>query len=76
MVYFDRSGAPIVLEVGNPYSENNSGESFTLDLPTVGGELDAVLKDLDADSIEQCEWRCRRLPDPRRKGMDHANDGF
>lgn len=58
MVYFDRSGAPIVLEVGNPYSKNNSGESFTLDLPTVGGELDVMLKDLDADSIEQCEWRC------------------
>lgn len=58
MGYFDRSGAPVVLEVGNPYSEEHSGEFFTLDLPAIDCKLADVLKNIDAESIEECVWRC------------------
>ena len=67
MTYFDRSGAPVVLEVGNPYSEEHSGESTTLDLPSTDGRMTAVLKSLGADSIEACIWRCKDCLIPAAK---------
>jgi hypothetical protein len=53
-VYFDRSGAPVVLEAGDP----RTGESVTLDLPITEDELAAKLQRIGASSMAECVWRC------------------
>jgi hypothetical protein len=68
MSYFDRFAGTVVLEVGNPYAEEHSGEFITLGLPTTDEGLSAKLQQIGAESIEECVWRCTDclIPDARK----------
>jgi hypothetical protein len=61
MGYFDRSSAPVVLEISSgafgkrDYAEN---KVVMVDCPANPIKLADALKTIGADSIEECMWRC------------------
>jgi len=76
--YLHRDNAPVVLEIINPYGiVPEDGElSITLGLPTTDAELAVALGKINADSIEQCAWRCTECLVPAAKEWLAWADGF
>lgn len=72
MAYFERSGAPVVLEVSK---NRNGGKKVTLNLPAAHGAVDRLLEALDAASPEECTYRCADCLIPAAKEIiDNAMD--
>lgn len=72
MAYFDRSGAPVVLEVS---TNRNDGKKVILNLPAAYGAIDWMLEALDTASPEECTYRCTDCLIPAAREMiDNAMD--
>ncbi len=70
MVYFHRSGAPVVLEL------TKGGKTAVIDLPaSSSARLDRAKETLGTDSFEKCEYRCTDCLIPGAKEwIDAARD--
>jgi hypothetical protein len=70
MVYFNRTGAPVVLEV------SRNGKTAMLNLPETSTErLNIAKETLDTDEFEKCEYHCTDclIPDAK-EWIDAAQD--
>jgi hypothetical protein len=54
MVYFDRSGKPVILEISHALSQATA----LLELPATDIAVADALKAVGADSFDECEWKC------------------
>lgn len=57
-IYFQRSGAPVVLEVRKGSFNDNNSKTAVLDLPTVDGGIRRAMEAVDAASQEECAFHC------------------
>lgn len=72
MAYFERSGAPVVLEVSkgffnDPAYDNN--KTALLDLPAIGNAVDKAIDAVDAASEKECGFRCVECRVPSLRGL-------
>ncbi len=61
MAYFDRSGAPVVLEASKGFFNDpayDSDETVILDLPAIGNAVDKAIDKVGAASEKECGFRC------------------
>lgn len=61
MAYFERSGAPVVLEISNGSfrdSAHNSGKTMILNLPAIGNTVDQAINAVGAASVKECGFQC------------------
>lgn len=78
MNYFDRSGAPVVLELrkgfgGDPACDN--GLTVRLDLPVGRSSVDDAVEQVEAASLKECGWRCLDCLVPQaREWINNAED--
>lgn len=57
-IYFQRSGAPVVLEVRKWSSNDNNGKAAALNLPAADGDIRRAVEAVDAASQEECAFHC------------------
>jgi hypothetical protein len=79
MAYFDRTGAPVVLEISKGhFNDPDYDNSLTakLDLPPIYKKLTKALETVDAASIEECGWRCIDCLIPAAKEWIDSTDDF
>jgi hypothetical protein len=76
MSYFDRFAGTVVLEVGNPYAKEHSGEFVTVGLPISNEGLSAKLQKIGAESIDVCVWRCGDCLIPAAREWIMQEDDF
>jgi hypothetical protein len=78
MVYFNRSGAPVVLEVtAGAFNKSDyaGGKVAATDCPVHPVKQESILKKIGVDSIDECAWRCTDclIPDAK-KWITEAKD--
>lgn len=78
MAYFDRSGAPVVLEIVKGLFHDpayGSGKTMILSLPATGNTIDQAIDAVGAASVKECGFRCVECLIPSlRKLIDDAMD--
>jgi len=79
MVYFDRSGAPVVLEISKGFFDDpdyDNDLTATLDLPPyTQKKFDDALEKVQVSSIKECGYRCTDCLIPAAKEwIDDAQD--
>ena len=61
MPYFERPGAPVVLEVSKRFFNTpgyDNDQTVTINLPLARDELNAALEKIGAASLKECSFRC------------------
>lgn len=78
MVYFERSGAPVVLEVSKGFFNDpayDNDKTALLDLPAIRNAVDKAIDAVDAASEKECGFRCVECRVPSlRELIDEAVD--
>jgi len=77
MAYFDRSGAPVVLEISKGFfnTPRRSNVTATLDLPAREDQISSAVDAVGAASLKEIGWRCAECLIPAAKELiDDAED--